>query len=102
MQSTQDTRGCYKSLRKTTVAWQMRFGWPVAPAAPSRDFIAIAELRIVDEHEFESASREISLGSVKDLETVCRGILRRHLPAMANMRREGQLLLLKFDDQFYD
>ena len=35
MQSTKDTRGCYKSLRKTTVAWQMRFGWPVAPAAPS-------------------------------------------------------------------
>ena len=53
------------------------------PRSTLRDFIAIAELRIVDEREFESASREISVGSVKDLETVCRGRLRRHLPAMA-------------------
>ena len=61
------------------------------PRSALRDFIAIAELRIVDEREFESASREISVGSVKDLVTVCRRRLRRHLPAIANMRREGQL-----------
>ena len=40
-------------------------------------------------------------GSVKELEVACRKRLRRHLPVMANMRREGKLLPLKFDERFY-
>ena len=45
----------------------MHFGWPVAPASTLGDFITIAELRILDERKFELASREICVGSVKDL-----------------------------------
>ena len=91
-----------KILKENNCSMANAFRLAGCPRSALRDFIAITELRIVDEREFESASREISVGSVKDLETVCRRRLRRHLPAKANMRREGQLLPLKFDDRFYD
>ena len=45
--------------------------------------------------------RDLQGGSVKELEVACRKRLRRHLPVMANMRREGKLLPLKFDERFY-
>ena len=35
------------------------------------------------------------------LEATCRRRLRRYLPVMANLRREGKLLPLKFDERFY-
>ena len=40
-------------------------------------------------------------GSVKELEATCRRRLRSYLPVMANLRREGKLLPLKFDERFY-
>ena len=89
-------------LKENNYSMANAFRLAGCPRSTLRDFIAIAELRIVDECEFESASREICVGSVKDLETVCRRRLRRHLPAMANMRREGQLLPLKFDDRLHN
>ena len=89
-------------LKENNCSMANAFRLAGCPRSTLRDFIAIAELRIVDEREFESASREICVGSVKDLETVCRRRLRRHLPAMANMRREGQLLPLKFDDRLHN
>ena len=61
-----------------------------------------AELKIVDECELESASREICVSSDKELEVVCRRRRPRHLPVMANMQREGQQLPLKFYERFYD
>ena len=57
------------------------------PRSTLRDFVAVAELKLVD--------------SVKELEVVCRKRLPRHLPVMANMRREGKLLPLKFKERFY-
>ena len=89
-------------LKENNCSIENAFRLAGCPRSTLRGFIAIAELRIVDGYEFESASREISVDSVKDLETVCRRRLRQHLPAMANMRREGQLLPLKFEDRFYD
>lgn len=45
------------------------------PRSTLRDFVLIAELRIVDKLEF--ASREICVGSVRELEVVCRRRLRK-------------------------
>jgi len=66
-----------------------------------RDFVTIAELKIVNSREHDLVICD-HVGSLKELEAVCRKRLSRHLPVMANMRREGQLLPLKFDDRFYE
>jgi len=65
-----------------------------------RDFVAIAELKIVDHQEHDRVIRDHA-GSVKKLEATCRRRLRGYLPVMANLRREGKLLPLKFDEPFY-
>ena len=68
-----------------------------SPRSTLRDFVAIAELKIVDSREHDLIIRDQST-SVKDLEAVCSRRLRRYIPVMANMRREGKLLPLKFDE----
>ena len=72
------------------------------PRSTLRDFVAIGELKIVDEREHDLVIRDMQGGSVKELEAVCRKCLRRYIPVMANMRREGRLLPLKFDERFYE
>lgn len=66
-----------------------------------RDFMAIAELKIIDTLELDLVIGDHP-GSVKELEITCRRRLRRHLPAMVNMSRAGQLLPFKFDDRCYE
>ena len=66
-----------------------------------RDFVAIAELKIIDAREHELVTRDHS-GSVHQLEQACRKRLRRYQPMMAAMRRESRLLPLKFDPRFYE
>lgn len=80
----------------------MHFARVVAPHSTLWDFIAIAKLRIFDECELNLALRDMDGGSVKELKAVCKRRLRQHLPVMANMRWEEQLLLLKFNDCFYE
>ena len=70
------------------------------PRSTVRDFVAIAELKIVDHREHDHVIRDHA-GSVKELEAACRRRLRSYLPVMANLQREGKLLPLKFDEQFY-
>ena len=70
------------------------------PRSTVRDFVAIAELNIVDHREHDRVIRDHA-GSVKELEATCRRRLRSYLPVMANLRREGKLLPLKFDERFY-
>ena len=70
------------------------------PRSTVRDFVAIAELKIVDHREHDRVIRDHA-GSVKELEVTCRRRLRSYLPVMANLRREGKLLPLKFDERFY-
>ena len=71
------------------------------PRSTVRDFVAVAELKLVDAREHDLVIRDLQGGSVKELEAACRKRLTRHLPVMANMRREGKLLPLKFDERFY-
>lgn len=64
------------------------------PCSTLQDFVAFAELRTVDERHGQGVS-------AKELEAVCKRRLWQHLSLMANMQREGQLLLLKFYDRIY-
>ena len=50
----------------------------------------------MDHREHDRVIRDHA-GSVKELEATCR----RRPPVMANLRREGKLLPLKFDEWFY-
>ena len=67
-----------------------------------RDFVAVAELKTVESREHDLVIRDLQGGSVKELEVVCRKRLWWYIPVMANMRREGKLLPLKFDNRFYE
>ena len=72
------------------------------PRSTLRDFVAIAELKIVDRREHDRVLSDWRSGFVTELEAACRRRLKRHLPVVADMRREGKLLSLKFDERFYD
>ena len=71
------------------------------PRSTVCDFLAIAELKIMDHREHDRVIRNHA-GSVKELEVTCRTRLWRYLSVMANLRREGKLLPLKFDERFYE
>ena len=71
------------------------------PRSAICDFVAIAELKIVDHRGHDRVIRDHA-GSVKELEATCRTRLPCYLPFMANLPREGKLLPLKFDERFYE
>ena len=54
-----------------------------------------AEIKKVDSRAFEIVLGE----SVRELEQMCRKSLRRYMPLMSTMCREGQLLPLKFTEK---
>ena len=72
------------------------------PRSTLRDFIAIAELKKVGSRAFEITLANYQGESGRELEKMCRKSLGRYMPLMSTMRREGQLLPLKFDQRFYE
>ena len=72
------------------------------PQSTLRDFVAIAEPKKVDSRELDLVLCNQEVKSVRDLEVVCCKRLRRYIPVMSNMRREGQLLPMKFEARFYE
>ena len=78
------------------------FGLAICPRSTVRDFVAIAELKKVDPRELDIVLHDQQVASVKQLEALCRRRLRRFIPVMENMRREGKLLPLKFNQRFYE
>ena len=52
----------------------------------------VPELKKVDSRAFEIALTDYQGESVRELEQMCRKSLRRYMPLMSTMRREGQLL----------
>ena len=76
-----------QTMKENRCSMACAFRLAGCPRSTLRDFVAIAELRKVDS---------------RDLEVVCRKRLRRYIPVMSNMRREGQLLPMKFEARFYD
>ena len=71
------------------------------PQSTLRDFVAIAELKKVDSRELDLVLRNQEVKSVRDLEVVCRKRLWHYILVMSSMRREGQLLPMKFEARFY-
>ena len=58
-----------------------------------------AEIKKVDSRAFEIALANYLGESVRELEQMCRKSLRRYMPLMSTMCREGQLLPLKFAEK---
>ena len=56
----------------------------------------------MDSRAFEIALANYQGESVRELEQMCSKSLRRYMPLMSTMCREGQLLPLKFDQRFYE
>ncbi|CAH3153979.1 unnamed protein product, partial [Porites lobata] len=77
-------------MRENKCSMACAFRLASCPRSTLRDFVAIAELKKVDSRELDLVLRD-QVGSVRALEVVCRKRLRRYIPVMNNMRREGQL-----------
>ena len=91
-QSVADLRKLYDNLQKE----HERVGSAFQNLKDQNEELA----RDLAEREHDRVIRDHA-GSVKELEATCRRRLRRYLPVMANLRREGKLLPLKFDERFY-
>ena len=89
-------------LQENSCSMANAFRLSGCPRSTLRDFVAIAELKIIDRREHDRVLSDWRSGSVRELEAACRRRLKRHLPVVADMRREGKLLPLKFDERFYD
>ncbi|CAH3033779.1 unnamed protein product [Porites lobata] len=77
-------------MRENKCSMACAFRLASCPRSTLRDFVAIAKLKKVDSKELDLVLRD-QVGSVRALEVVCRKRLRRYIPVMNNMRREGQL-----------
>ncbi|XP_067033659.1 restin homolog [Acropora muricata] len=91
-----------QTMKENRCSMACAFRLAGCPRSTLRDFVAIAELKKVDSRELDLVLRDQGVTSVRDLEVVCRKRLRRYIPVMNNMRREGQLLPMKFEARFYE
>ena len=90
-----------QTMKENRCSMACAFRLAGCPRSTLRDFVAIAELKKVASMELDLVLRDQEVKSVRDLEVVCRKRLRRYIPVMSNMRREGQLLPMKFEARFY-
>ena len=90
-----------QTMKENRCSMACAFRLAGCPRSTLRDFMAIAELKKVDSMELDLVLHDQEVKSVRDLEVVCRKRLRRYIPVMSNMRREGQLLPMKFEARFY-
>ena len=91
-----------QTMKENRCSMASAFRLAGCPRSTLRDFVAIAELKKVDSRELDLVLCDQGVTSVRDLEVVCRRRLRRYIPVMSNMRREGQLLPMKFEARFYE
>ena len=91
-----------QTMKENRCSMACAFRLAGCPRSTLRDFVAVAELKKVDSRELDLVLRDQEVKSVRDLEVVCRKRLRRYIPVMSNMRREGQLLPMKFEARFYE
>ena len=90
-----------QTMKENRCSMACAFRLAGCPRSTLRDFVAIAELKKVASRELDLVLRDQEVKSVRDLEVVCRKRLRCYIPVMINMRREGQLLPMKFEARFY-
>ena len=91
-----------QTMKENKCSMACAFRLAGCPRSTLRDFVAIAELKKVASRELDLVLRDQEVQSVRDLEVACRKRLRRYIPVMSNMRREGQLLPMKFAARFYE
>ena len=91
-----------QTMKENKCSMACAFRLACCPRSTLRDFVAIAELKKVASRELDLVLRDQEVQSVRDLEVACRKRLRRYIPVMSNMRREGQLLPMKFAARFYE
>ena len=91
-----------QTMKENRCSMACAFRLAGCPRSTLRDFVAIAELKKVASRELDLVLRDQEVKSVRDLEVVCRKRLRCYIPVMINMRREGQLLPMKFEARFYE
>ena len=90
-----------QTMKENRCSMACAFRLAGCPRSTLRDFMAIAELKKVDSRELDLVLHNQEVKWVRDLEVVCRKRLRCYIPVMINMRREGQLLPMKFEARFY-
>ena len=88
-------------LKENRCSMACAFRLAGCPRSTLRDFLAIAELKKVDSMELDLVLHDQEVKSVQDLEVVCCKRLQCYILVMINMRREGQLLPMKFEARFY-
>ena len=91
-----------QTMKENRCSMACAFRLAGCPQSTLRDFMAIAELKKVASRELDLVLHNQEVKSVRDLEVVCRKRLRCYIPVMINMRREGQLLPMKFEARFYE
>ena len=91
-----------QTMKENRCSMACAFRLAGCPRSTLRDFVAIGELKKVASRKLDLVLRNQEVKSVRDLEVVCRKRLRRYIPVMSNMRREGQLLPMKFEARFYE
>ena len=89
-------------MKENRCRWACAFRLPGCPRSTLRDFVVMAELKKVDSRELDLVLRDQGVTSVRDLEVFCHNRLPPYIPVMSNMRREGQLLPMKFEARFYE
>ena len=91
-----------QTMKENRCSMACAFRLASCPRSTLRDFVGIAELKKVNSRKLDLVLRDQGVTSVRDLEVVCRKRLQRYIPVMSNMRREGQLLPMKFEARFYE
>ena len=91
-----------QTMKENRCSMACAFRLAGCPRSTLRDFMAIAELKKVDSMELDLVLHDQEVKSVRDLEVVCCKRLQCYILVMINMRREGQLLPMKFEARFYE
>ena len=91
-----------QTMKENRCSMACAFRLAGCPRSTLRDFMAIAELKKVDSRELDLVLHDQEVKSVWDLEVVCCKRLQCYILVMINMRREGQLLPMKFEARFYE
>ena len=88
-----------QTMKENRCSMACAFRLASCPWSTLRDFVGIAELKKVDSRELDLVLRNQGVTSCR---IVCRKRLRCYILVMSNMRREGQLLAMKFEARFYE
>ena len=88
-----------QTMKENRCSMACAFRLAGCPRSTLRDFVGIAEQKKVDSRELDLVLRNQGVTLCR---IVCCKRLRCYILVMSNMRREGQLLPMKFEARFYE